>query len=48
MRVIRHWSIKDQTEKLNQILRGHYNYYGMAGNIWTITKIYKNVTGEKC
>ncbi|PEC50973.1 group II intron reverse transcriptase/maturase [Bacillus sp. AFS077874] len=41
LRIIRHWSIKDQTEKLNQILRGHYNYYGIAGNLWTITKIYK-------
>ncbi|PEL08363.1 group II intron maturase-specific domain-containing protein, partial [Bacillus sp. AFS017336] len=32
LRIIRHWSIKDQTEKINQILRGHYNYYGIAGN----------------
>lgn len=41
LRTIRHWSIKDQVEKINQILRGHYNYYGMAGNLWSITKIYK-------
>ncbi|HDX9580662.1 TPA: group II intron reverse transcriptase/maturase [Bacillus pseudomycoides] len=41
LRTIRHWPIKEQTEKINQILRGHYNYYGMAGNLWSITKIYK-------
>jgi RNA-directed DNA polymerase len=43
LRTIRHWSIKDQVDKINQILRGHYNYYGMAGNLWSITKIY-NIT----
>jgi group II intron reverse transcriptase/maturase len=43
LRTIRHWSIKDQVEKINQILRGNYNYYGMAGNLWSITKIY-NIT----
>uniref|UniRef100_UPI0005F031D4 group II intron maturase-specific domain-containing protein n=1 Tax=Neobacillus niacini TaxID=86668 RepID=UPI0005F031D4 len=41
LRTIRHWPIKDQAEKINQILRGHYNYYGMAGNLGSITKIYK-------
>jgi hypothetical protein len=41
LRTIRHWSIKDQVEKINQILRGHYNYYGMAGNLRSISKIYK-------
>ncbi|MFJ7729765.1 hypothetical protein ACIQXV_27140 [Neobacillus sp. NPDC097160] len=33
--------MKDQVEKINQILGGHYNYYGMAGNLRSITKIYK-------
>jgi len=27
-----HWKVKDQTKRLNQILRGHYNYYGLPGN----------------
>ena len=40
LRAIRHWPIKDQVKRINQILRGHYNYYGMAGNFWSLTKIY--------
>jgi group II intron reverse transcriptase/maturase len=27
-----HWKVKDQAKRLNQILRGHYNYYGLPGN----------------
>jgi len=27
MRDIRHYSLKEQTEKINQVLRGHYAYY---------------------
>jgi hypothetical protein len=26
MREIRYWPIKDQADKINQMLRGHYNY----------------------
>lgn len=33
MRKIRHFLLKDQTEKINQVLRGHYAYYGLRGNI---------------
>ncbi|WP_256218376.1 group II intron maturase-specific domain-containing protein [Bacillus sp. MUM 116] len=40
LRKIRHWSIEDQVQKVNQILRGHYNYYGMAGNLKPLYKIY--------
>ena len=32
MRDIRHWLLKDQVCRLNQVLRGHYAYYGLAGN----------------
>ena len=28
----RHWSIKEQQQKLNEKLRGHYAYYGVTGN----------------
>lgn len=43
LREIRHWSIEDQVKRINQILRGHYNYYGMAGNLWCLTKnLYNN------
>jgi hypothetical protein len=37
---IRHWSMKDQAEKINQILRGHYAYYGVAGNFQSLYKMY--------
>lgn len=40
LRKIRHWSINDQVQKVNQILRGHYNYYGVAGNLNSLYKIY--------
>lgn len=40
MRQIRHWTIKDQVDKINQILRGHYNYYGMGGNLKSMYRIY--------
>jgi hypothetical protein len=31
MRRMRHLSIREQTDCLNQMLRGHYAYYGIAG-----------------
>ncbi|MGP4082593.1 group II intron reverse transcriptase/maturase [Pseudalkalibacillus sp. R45] len=40
LRKIRHWPVKDQAQILNQILRGHYNYYGLAGNLKSLCKIY--------
>ncbi|EJO5348274.1 group II intron reverse transcriptase/maturase [Clostridium botulinum] len=43
MREIRHWTIKDQVDKINQILRGHYNYYGMGGNLKSMYRIYHKV-----
>lgn len=43
MREIRHWSIKEQADKINQVLRGHYNYYGMGGNYSCLYKIYNKV-----
>jgi hypothetical protein len=35
MRRIRHDAIKKQVAELNAVLRGHYAYYGIAGNIVT-------------
>lgn len=32
MREIRHYSLKEQCMKINQVLRGHYAYYGLGGN----------------
>ncbi|WP_245001205.1 group II intron reverse transcriptase/maturase [Caldalkalibacillus thermarum] len=41
LRLIRHWPIPEQVEKINQMLRGHYNYYGMAGNLKSLYKVYQ-------
>jgi len=43
MRDIRHWSIKDQVCRLNQTLRGHYAYYGVAGNLRSLRRVYRFV-----
>lgn len=39
MREIRHFPIKEQVEKINQVLRGHYAYYGLGGNIKSLLRI---------
>ena len=44
MREIRHWSLKEQADAINQVLRGHYAYYGLAGNFWSIRKAYCRAT----
>jgi group II intron reverse transcriptase/maturase len=38
---IRHWKIIDQVKKINEILRGHYNYYGLGGNLSSLLKVYR-------
>jgi RNA-directed DNA polymerase len=43
MREIRHWAIKDQADKINEMLRGHYNYYGMGGNLKSLLRVYYRV-----
>jgi group II intron reverse transcriptase/maturase len=45
MRAIRHWSLKDQAGKLNEVLRGHYAYYGVAGNVRSLLKVYRYTNG---
>jgi exopolyphosphatase/pppGpp-phosphohydrolase len=40
MRRIRHDAIKKQVAELNAVLRGHYAYYGIAGNIRALFKVY--------
>ena len=32
MRRMRHLSLQEQVDNLNDLLRGHYAYYGVAGN----------------
>lgn len=43
MREIRHCPIEEQVNIINKILRGHYNYYGMGGNINSLFKLYNKV-----
>ena len=41
MRQIRHHRIGDQVSEINAALRGHYAYYGVAGNIRALFKVYR-------
>jgi RNA-directed DNA polymerase len=43
MREIRHEPVKDQVTNLNQVLRGHYAYYGVAGNLPSLHKVHRAV-----
>ena len=43
MRRMRHLSLREQTECLNQMLRGHYAYYGIAGNIRALRRVHRAV-----
>lgn len=43
MRRIRHYAISDQASEINAVLRGHYAYYGVAGNLRSLIKVYRRV-----
>ena len=43
MRRMRHEPIREQVAQLNQMLRGHYAYYGIAGNIRALRKVHRAV-----
>src|SRR6201997_1817898 len=43
MRQIRHYTIGDQVGQINAVLRGHYAYYGVAGNLRCLVKVYRAV-----
>jgi hypothetical protein len=43
MRQMRHWSLQEQVDHLNQILRGHYAYYGIAGNFRALQRVHRAV-----
>ena len=43
MRRIRHLPIREQVDHLNQVLRGHYAYYGIAGNIRALQRVHRAV-----
>jgi group II intron reverse transcriptase/maturase len=40
MREMRHWKVDVQIDKINQMLRGHYNYYGMGGNYQSLNIVH--------
>ena len=45
MRRMRHLPLSEQVSNLNQALRGHYAYYGIAGNFQSLQKIYQRTEG---
>ena len=47
-RRIRHHTIGDQVGEINAFLRGHYAYYGVAGNLRCLVKVYRAVERYWC
>src|ERR1035441_7737023 len=43
MQRMRHLSIQEQVKLLNQMLRGHYAYYGVAGNLRALLRVHRAV-----
>ena len=43
MRQIRHLPVREQVDDLNDALRGHYAYYGIAGNFRALQKVHRHV-----
>ena len=43
MRRMRHLPVREQVDNLNLILRGHYAYFGIAGNFRALQKVYRAV-----
>jgi RNA-directed DNA polymerase len=43
MRRMRHLPIREQADHLNQRLRGHYAYYGIAGNFRALQRVHRAV-----
>ena len=46
MRRMMHLPMQEQVKNLNSVLRGHYAYFGIAGNFMGISRIYRCV--ERC
>jgi RNA-directed DNA polymerase len=43
MRRMRHSPLGEQVERLNPMLRGHYAYYGIAGNLRALRQVHRAV-----
>ena len=48
MRRMRHLSLQEQANHLNQMLRGHYAYYGIAGNLRALQRAHRAVEHYWC
>lgn len=46
MRRMRHLPVKEQVDNLNVLLRGHYAYFGIAGNFRALQKVYRPVEAQ--
>jgi group II intron reverse transcriptase/maturase len=42
MAIVRHRRLAEQAAEINQILRGHYAYYGMGGNLRTLHRLHRS------
>jgi hypothetical protein len=43
MRRMRHLPVREQVINLNRFLRGHFGYYGIAGNLRALQKVHRFV-----
>lgn len=43
MRRMRHLLVREQVDNLNRVLRGHYAYYGIAGNFRALQRVHRAV-----
>ena len=43
MRRMRHLPVREQVDNLNTVLRGHYAYYGIAGNFKALQRVHRAV-----
>ena len=41
MGIVRHRPLREQASEINQVLRGHYSYYGLGGNFRKIQRLYR-------
>jgi hypothetical protein len=46
MGIVRHRRLAEQAAEINQILRGHYAYYGMGGNLRSLHRLHRAC--ERC
>lgn len=42
-RAMRHWPLPEQHQRLGQMLRGHFAYFGITGNFERLANLYEQV-----